>query len=62
MFLNYDLLAKRWVPYSYVYPYAEGSGGILMAAGALTAVGARRARYRYDRRGVGVQGRLHRQA
>jgi hypothetical protein len=24
MFLNYDLLAKRWVPYSYIYPFAEG--------------------------------------
>jgi len=36
MFLNYDLLAKRWVPYSYVYPYAEGAAGVLMAAGALT--------------------------
>jgi glutaredoxin len=36
MFLNYDLLAKRWVPYSYVYPYAEGIAGILMTAGALT--------------------------
>lgn len=36
MFLNYDLLAKRWVPYGYVYPYAEGLAGILMAAGALT--------------------------
>ncbi len=35
MFLNYDLLAKRWVPYSYVYPYAEGLAGVLMAAGAL---------------------------
>jgi glutaredoxin len=35
MFLNYDLLAKRWVPYSYVYPYAEGLAGILMTAGAL---------------------------
>lgn len=35
MFLNYDLLAKRWVPYSYVYPFAEGTAGILMAAGAL---------------------------
>src|SRR5687768_14418401 len=22
MFLNYDLLAKRWVPYSYIYPFA----------------------------------------
>ena len=36
MFLNYDLLAKRWVPYSYIYPYAEGLAGVLMAAGALT--------------------------
>jgi glutaredoxin len=36
MFLGYDLLAKRWVPYSYVYPYAEGLAGILMIAGALT--------------------------
>jgi glutaredoxin len=35
MFLNYDLLAKRWVPYSYVYPYAEGLAGVLMIAGAL---------------------------
>jgi glutaredoxin len=36
MFLNYDLLARRWVPYSYVYPFAEGLAGILMVAGALT--------------------------
>ncbi|WP_440657692.1 MauE/DoxX family redox-associated membrane protein [Ensifer adhaerens] len=35
MFLNYDLLAKRWVPYSYIYPYAEALAGILMVAGAL---------------------------
>jgi glutaredoxin len=35
MFLNYDLMAKRWVPYSYVYPFAEGVAGILMIAGAL---------------------------
>jgi glutaredoxin len=34
MFLNYDLLARRWVPYSYVYPYAEGLAGILMISGA----------------------------
>lgn len=33
MFLNYDLLAKRWVPYSYLYPFAEGLAGILMIAG-----------------------------
>ena len=36
MFLNYDLLARRWVPYSYFYPFAEGLAGILMIAGALT--------------------------
>jgi glutaredoxin len=36
MFLNYDLLAKRWVPYSYIYPFAEGAAGVLMVAGALT--------------------------
>ncbi len=36
MFLNYDLLARRWVPYSYVYPYAELLAGVLMVAGALT--------------------------
>jgi glutaredoxin len=35
MFLNYDLLAKRWVPYSYIYPFAEGLAGILMISGAL---------------------------
>ena len=33
MFLNYDLLAKRWVPYSYLYPFAEGAAGLLMIAG-----------------------------
>ncbi len=35
MFLGYDLLAKRWVPYSYIYPYAEGLAGVLMVSGAL---------------------------
>lgn len=35
MFLNYDLLAKRWIPYGYIYPFAEGGAGILMIAGAL---------------------------
>jgi glutaredoxin len=35
MFLNYDLLARRWVPYSYVYPFAEGGAGVLMVAGVL---------------------------
>ncbi|MDR6788321.1 glutaredoxin [Sphingomonas sp. BE138] len=32
MFLNYDLLAKRWVRYGYVYPFAEGLAGVLMVA------------------------------
>ena len=35
MFLSYDLLARRWVPYSYVYPFAEFAAGALMAAHAL---------------------------
>jgi len=30
MFLNYDLLAKRWVRYGYIYPFAEGLAGVLM--------------------------------
>lgn len=36
MFLNYDLLAKRWVPYGYVYPFAEGLAGVLMVGDVLT--------------------------
>lgn len=35
MFLNYDLLARRFVPYSYVYPFAELLAGVLMVADAL---------------------------
>ncbi|MEO1969573.1 MAG: glutaredoxin [Sphingomonadaceae bacterium] len=35
MFLGYDLLAKRWVPYATVYPFAEGLAGVLMTAHAL---------------------------
>ncbi len=35
MFLNYDILARRYVPYSYVYPFAELLAGILMISGAL---------------------------
>ncbi len=35
MFLNYDLLAMRWVPYGRIYPFAEGLAGVLMVAGAL---------------------------
>ena len=30
MFLNYDLLARRWVPYGYLYPFGEAAAGVLM--------------------------------
>lgn len=40
MFLNYDLLARRFVPYSYIYPYAEGLAGVLMIAGVLIGLAA----------------------
>ncbi|AUW60537.1 glutaredoxin (plasmid) [Sphingobium sp. SCG-1] len=33
MFLNYDLLARRWVRYGYIYPFAEALAGVLMVAG-----------------------------
>ncbi len=33
MFLNYDLLARRWVPYGYLYPFGEALAGVLMLAG-----------------------------
>src|SRR5690606_4305980 len=35
MFLGYDLLAKRFVPYAYAYPFLEAGAGVLMAAPAL---------------------------
>ena len=34
MFVGYDLLARRWVPYSYAYPFLEFGAGALMAAHA----------------------------
>ena len=34
-FLGYDLLARRWVRYAYIYPYAELAAGVLMIAGVL---------------------------
>lgn len=40
MFLGYDLLARRWVPYATVYPFAEAGAGILMTAGVLTRLSA----------------------
>jgi len=38
MFLNYDLVAKRWVPYAYLYPFGEALAGVLMVAGALNFI------------------------
>lgn len=35
MFLNYDLLARRFVRYGYFYPFAETVAGLLMTAGVL---------------------------
>jgi len=40
MFLNYDLLARRWVPYGYLYPFAEATAGALMLAGVLAWIAA----------------------
>lgn len=40
MFLNYDLLAQRWVRYGYVYPFVETGAGLAMMAGVLTLVAA----------------------
>ena len=40
MFLNYDLLAQRWVRYGYVYPFGEALAGVLMVAGALVWISA----------------------
>jgi glutaredoxin len=38
MFLGYDLLARRWVPYAILYPFAEALAGILMITHALKFV------------------------
>ncbi|MDP0495195.1 MAG: glutaredoxin [Verrucomicrobiota bacterium JB024] len=35
-FVQYDLVAQRYVPYAYVYACIEAGGGILMIAGLLT--------------------------
>ncbi|WP_165606625.1 MauE/DoxX family redox-associated membrane protein [Yoonia litorea] len=40
MFLNYDLLARKWVPYAYVYPFVETGAGILMTGMILTWLAA----------------------
>ncbi|AYE86749.1 MULTISPECIES: MauE/DoxX family redox-associated membrane protein [unclassified Sulfitobacter] len=40
MFLNYDLLARKWVPYAYVYPWVETGAGVLMTGMLLTSIAA----------------------
>jgi len=40
MFLNYDLLAMRWIRYGYIYPFVETGAGILMMAGVFTWLSA----------------------
>jgi glutaredoxin len=38
MFLGYDLLARRWVPYATLYPFLEAAAGVLMVADVLHVV------------------------
>lgn len=38
MFLGYDLLAQKWVPYAYIYPFGELTAGVLMLAGVLPII------------------------
>jgi len=40
MFLGYDLLARRWLPYAWIYPFAEAAAGVLMISGALHWISA----------------------
>jgi len=40
MFLNYDVLARRWVPYAYLYPYGEALAGLLMIPAILVWISA----------------------
>tara|TARA_Y100000590_G_scaffold16019_2_gene19414 strand:+ start:4772 stop:5494 length:723 start_codon:yes stop_codon:yes gene_type:complete len=39
-FLNYDILAQKWVKYSYVYPFVEMLSGVAMLSGFLTILAA----------------------
>ena len=39
-FLSYDLLAQKWVKYSYIYPFVEMLAGVAMISGFLTLVSA----------------------
>ncbi len=37
-FIGYDLLARAWLPYAYVYAWAEGAAGVLMLSGQLVGL------------------------
>ena len=39
-FVQYDLVARRYVPYSYIYPFVEAGAGALMIAGLFTWIAA----------------------
>ena len=39
-FVQYDMIARRYVPYGYFYPFVEGGAGALMMGGLLTWVAA----------------------
>ncbi|MCB1120009.1 MAG: glutaredoxin family protein [Verrucomicrobiae bacterium] len=39
-FVQYDLLARRYVPYAYVYPFVEAGAGVVMIAGFATWIAA----------------------
>ncbi len=39
-FIQYDLIARRYVPYSYLYPFVEAGAGALMIAGIATWLAA----------------------
>lgn len=39
-FVQYDLIAQKYVPYSNVYPFVEAGAGILMIAGLFTWIAA----------------------
>jgi glutaredoxin len=38
MFVGYDLLAQRWIPYAYAYPFGEAAAGVAMLAMPLPPV------------------------
>ncbi|MEM8988257.1 MAG: MauE/DoxX family redox-associated membrane protein [Pseudomonadota bacterium] len=40
MFIGYDLLARRWVRYAYIYPFAELFAGLLMIMGVFVWLSA----------------------